>query len=84
MDIHSTSPAPSLRPVLPTTREKGLVEEVFIKAARLQEMSMGMVYYLSRVFDTSAEDGQMSEFLAWAKDVAKETLNMGMDVVPNL
>ncbi len=70
---------------LSTTRDRAAIEEVFIKATRVQNLAMGLVYFLS---NTAQEDGIIDEtvtkFIRWATEVAKDTLRTGVDVVPNL
>ncbi|KAI8980186.1 ARM repeat-containing protein [Trametes punicea] len=61
---------------LPTTRNKGPLEEVFLKGAKTQAVALGLVYFLQMAF--KGEDG----FLKWACQVALDTLRTGMEVVP--
>ena len=69
----------------PQTRNRGAVEEVFIKAARVEALAMGLVYFITQVImkETSADDAE-GKFVKWAGGVAKETLRTGLDVVPGL
>lgn len=67
---------------LTLTRNRATIEEIFIKATRVQTLAMGLVYCLSAMAkDTSAGDGDFSKFLRWAIGVAKETLRTGVDLV---
>ncbi|KAJ7475957.1 hypothetical protein FB451DRAFT_1034114 [Mycena latifolia] len=70
---------------VPTTRNRGPVEEIFIKASRLETLAMGLVYFLTEVF---RDVGEMPEGLQklskWASAVAKDTLRTGVDVIPSL
>jgi nucleolar MIF4G domain-containing protein 1 len=70
---------------IPTTRNRGAIEEIFIKATRIQSLPMGIVYFMSEELQDygSGEDG-MSKLTRWAVGVAKDTLRTGMDVVPPL
>ncbi|KAI0635926.1 armadillo-type protein [Trametes polyzona] len=61
---------------LPTTRNKGPLEEVFLKGAKIQAVALGLVYFLQTAF--KGEEG----FLKWASQVALDTLRTGMEVVP--
>jgi len=71
--------APVLGTDLPPTRSKGPIEEIFIKATRVQALAMGLVYFLTEMKKTSEE-----EFVQWASAVAIDTLRTGLDVIPTL
>jgi nucleolar MIF4G domain-containing protein 1 len=64
---------------LPPTRSKGPIEEIFIKATRVQALAMGLVYFLTEMKKTSEE-----EFVQWASAVAIDSLRTGLDVIPTL
>jgi len=70
---------PVLGADLPPTRSKGPIEEIFIKATRVQALAMGLVYFLTEMKKTSEE-----EFVRWASSVAIDTLRTGLDVIPTL
>ena len=70
---------PVLGADLPPTRSKGPIEEIFIKATRVQALAMGLVYFLTEMKKTSEE-----EFVQWASAVAIDTLRTGLDVIPTL
>ncbi|KZT00798.1 ARM repeat-containing protein [Laetiporus sulphureus 93-53] len=67
------------RNVFPTTRNRGPLEEVFMKATRMQNLSVGLIHFISEAFkgDNSEDNG----FIKWASQVAKDTLRTGMDIV---
>jgi nucleolar MIF4G domain-containing protein 1 len=69
---------------LPTTRNRRAVEEIFIKATRIENLAMGLMYFLSEIFKSDGDNGEMSTFLKWGCDLAKDTLRTGMDIIPNL
>jgi nucleolar MIF4G domain-containing protein 1 len=71
--------APVLGADLPPTRSKGSIEEIFIKATRVEALAMGLVYFLTGMKKTSEE-----EFVQWASAVAIDTLRTGLDVIPTL
>ncbi len=71
--------APVLAGDLPPTRSKGPIEEIFIKATRIQALAMGLVYFLTEMKKASEE-----EFVQWASAVAIDTLRTGLDVIPTL
>ncbi|PPQ83433.1 hypothetical protein CVT25_007024 [Psilocybe cyanescens] len=67
------------------TRNRNAVEEIFIKASRVQALAMGLVYFLSESFKdnpNSVED--LHKFLRWAIGVAKDTLRTGVDLISTL
>ncbi|KAF8969183.1 hypothetical protein BDZ97DRAFT_1754792 [Flammula alnicola] len=67
------------------TRNRNAIEEIFIKASRVQTLAMGLIYYLSETFkDKSAADDEVLKFVRWAVGVAKDTLRTGVDLVPVL
>ncbi|KAJ7126872.1 hypothetical protein C8R44DRAFT_779779 [Mycena epipterygia] len=70
---------------VPTTRNRGPVEEIFIKASRIEALAMGLVYFLTEVF-REVDDLQegLVKLTKWASVVAKDTLRTGVDVVPSL
>ena len=71
--------APVLGGDLPHTHSKGPIEEIFIKATRIQALAMGLVYFLTEMKKTSEK-----EFVQWASAVAIDTLRTGLDVIPTL
>jgi len=74
---------PVLGTSVPTTRNRGALEEVFIKAIRVEAVALGLIYFLS--MDMSRSNEQDSEgLIKWASGVAVDTLRTGMDIVPNL
>ena len=77
--VASQVSAPVLGGDLPHTRSKGHVEEIFIKATRIQALAMGLVYFLTEMKKTAEE-----EFVQWASAVAIDTLRTGLDVIPTL
>lgn len=59
------------------SRNRGAIENIFMKATKIENLGLGLVYFLSHAF---YEDG----FLKWASLVAKETLQSGMDFIPRI
>jgi len=69
------------------THNQNALEEIFIKASRIQSLAMGLVYFLSRAFQgdsTADDDDGYSKFIQWAVGTAKGTLQTGIDVVTAL
>ena len=64
---------------LPRTRNKRPLEEILIKATRIQALTMGLVYFLTEIKKASEED-----FIQWACTVAIDTLRTGVDAMPAL
>ncbi|KAG2128063.1 hypothetical protein BD769DRAFT_1667627 [Suillus cothurnatus] len=62
----------------PSVRNRGSVEEIFLKASRIENLGLGLVFFMSNTF--KGEDG----FLTWASSVAKETLQTGMEHIPRI
>lgn len=67
----------------PTTRNRGPIEEVFIKASRLQTLSLGLSFFLGENFASDAEHEE-SSFIEWAAKTALDTLRTGTDMVAGL
>ncbi|KIY66079.1 ARM repeat-containing protein [Cylindrobasidium torrendii FP15055 ss-10] len=59
-------------------KNRTAIEQVFLRATRAETLSMGLVYFLTRVYET--ED----PFFEWAADIARDTLKTGVDVIPDL
>ena len=68
----------------PSTRNRGPIEEVFIKATRVQALAYGLVYFLGEIFRQEIDEAGGKGFLKWATKVAVDTLRTGMDVVAGL
>ncbi|KAH9917843.1 uncharacterized protein B0H18DRAFT_687168 [Fomitopsis serialis] len=53
---------------LPTTRNRGALEEAFIKATRVQNLAVGLIYFLSETFrgkDAGDDNGSSSGRVRW-------------------
>ncbi|KAI0250232.1 hypothetical protein BJV78DRAFT_1275847 [Lactifluus subvellereus] len=70
---------PALGNDMPAARSKSSLEEIFIKATRIQVLAMGLVYFL-----TEMKRGSEEEFIQWASGVAIDTLRTGLDIIPTL
>lgn len=67
------------------TRNRNAIEEIFIKATRVQALAMGLVYFLSETFkDKSEPEDGFFKSIRWAVNVAKDTLRTGVDLVPSM
>ncbi|KAG6332528.1 hypothetical protein ID866_6565 [Astraeus odoratus] len=60
------------------SRNRGVIEDIFTKAAKLEDLGLGLVYFLSHAF--REDEG----FLKWGSSVAKEALQVGMDHIPKI
>ncbi|KAK2463428.1 hypothetical protein APHAL10511_004514 [Amanita phalloides] len=70
---------------LSTTRNRAAVEEIFIKATRVEELAMGLVYIMTDIFrDFSSQDEELTKLVRWAIGVAKVTLRTELDIVPTI
>ena len=77
--VNSQTSIPTLQSDVPPTRNKTSLEETFVKAARIQVLAMGLVYFL-----TEMKKGSEEEFTRWAIGVAIDALRTGLDIVPAL
>lgn len=75
--INSQTSISTLQSDVPATRNKASLEEIFVKAARIQVLAMGLVYFL-----TEMKKGSEEEFIRWAIGVAIDALRTGLDIVP--
>jgi nucleolar MIF4G domain-containing protein 1 len=70
---------------IPTTRNRGPIEEIFIKASRVEALAMGLVYFITEVFrDVDEMPDGLKKLAKWASGVAKDTLRTAVDIVPSL
>ncbi|KAF4571584.1 suppressor of glycerol defect [Pleurotus pulmonarius] len=72
---------------LPTTRNRGSLEEIFLKGSRNETLAMGIVYFLSETFrkpNKGSGGSKVDDFTLWATGIARETLRTGVDVVLDL
>ena len=80
-----TTPAFSERLNIPTIKDQAAVEQIFIKATRNQTLAVGLIYFLSRAFrDLAGETEDMTGLIKWASELARSTLQTGVDVIPAL
>ncbi|KAF7312428.1 MIF4G/MA4-domain-containing protein [Mycena indigotica] len=63
---------------LPATRNRSSVEEIFIKATRIETLAIGLAYFLTETLQSE------SDVVQWACGVAKDTLRTGVDFIPSL
>jgi nucleolar MIF4G domain-containing protein 1 len=68
------------------SRNRNAVEQIFIKASRIQALAMGLVYFLSEAFqdDSNSGDDGYEKFMQWAVGTAKAILQTGIDVITAL
>jgi nucleolar MIF4G domain-containing protein 1 len=60
-------------------RNRNAIEEIFIKATRIQSLAMGIVYFMTKELEASARgEDEMSKLIRWASEVAKDTLQSGV------
>ncbi|ESK94709.1 mif4g ma4 domain-containing protein [Moniliophthora roreri MCA 2997] len=70
-----------------TTRNRGTIEEIFIKATRMEALAMGLMFFLSEGLKMGSEDSvsdDVRKLVAWGIEVAKDTMRTGLDIVPSL
>lgn len=61
-----------------TSRNRGAVEDIFVRATKIENLGLGLIFFLSNAF--KGEEG----LLGWASALAKETLQTGMNEIPRL
>ncbi|KAH8829344.1 hypothetical protein DL96DRAFT_1708486 [Flagelloscypha sp. PMI_526] len=75
----SLSPTATLASI-PRKRHSSTLEEVFLKAAKIEALAMGLVYFLGQLHRDREEDTQ-EDFVEWAVKVARDALRAGIDVL---
>jgi nucleolar MIF4G domain-containing protein 1 len=83
LSIATQVSVPVLGDSIPTTRNREALEQVFIKATRMESLRLGLLYFLQKVM-TQPREGDSEQLVKWATGVAMDTLKTGMDIVPNL
>jgi nucleolar MIF4G domain-containing protein 1 len=64
---------------IPTTRNRGALEQVFIKATRMESLALGLLFFLQKEM-SQPKNGGSEQLVKWATGVAVDTLRTGMDV----
>ncbi|KAF9267853.1 hypothetical protein L218DRAFT_955030 [Marasmius fiardii PR-910] len=85
--LSSQSSSPLIEAGNSATRNRGSVEEIFIKATKVQTLAMGLMFFFSKVYRVEAEDRfdeETRKLVRWGVDVAKDTMQTGLDIVPRL
>jgi nucleolar MIF4G domain-containing protein 1 len=60
------------------TRNRAVVEEIFIKATKIKTLAVGLVYFTSEAFQ--GELGDETSLLGWGIAIAKDILRTGTDM----
>ncbi|KAF6754394.1 MIF4G/MA4 domain-containing protein [Ephemerocybe angulata] len=67
------------------TKNRTPIEEIFIKASKVDTLAMGLAYFLAEEFRSlRKEEDSVSKFLSWGVALATETLRSGLDFVQAL
>lgn len=67
------------------TKNRTPVEEIFIKASRVDTLAMGLAYFLTETFKPLRnETDPGSKSLSWGVALATDTLKSGLDFVQEL
>ncbi|KAF8638284.1 hypothetical protein AX17_002304 [Amanita inopinata Kibby_2008] len=67
---------------LSAVRDRAAVEEIFIKATRVETLAMGLVYFMTETFRDGSHE--VTKLIRWSCEVAKDTLRTGLDITPIL
>ncbi|KAJ3920139.1 hypothetical protein F5877DRAFT_89598 [Lentinula edodes] len=78
--LSSQSKSPLISANTSSSRNRSSIEEVFIKASRLQTLAIGLVFFLSKRLSLAEND----ELVKWGTEIAKDTLRSRLDIVPDL
>jgi nucleolar MIF4G domain-containing protein 1 len=63
---------------LPTARNRAALQEIFIKATRIDTLAMGLAYFLSGPFQEGLGE---ADLIKWGVEIAKETLRSSVGIM---
>jgi len=67
---------------LSPSKNRQAVEEIFLKASRIDTLAMGLAYFLTETFKSlKGENDPVSKFVMWGSGLATDTLRTGLDFV---
>lgn len=85
--LSSQSTSPLVGGEVYVSRNRASIEDIFIKASKLQTVSMGLVFFLSKglIFDNAddIDDPNIIKLVKWGVEIAMDTLRGGLDIVPD-
>lgn len=70
-----------------SSRNRASIEDIFIAASRLQTVSLGLVFFLSKGLSLDKADDvdpNVIKLVKWGVEIAIDTLRTGLDIVPDL
>ncbi|KAJ4500804.1 hypothetical protein C8R41DRAFT_355219 [Lentinula lateritia] len=85
--LSSQSKSPLISANTSSSRNRSSIEEVFVKASRLQTLAMGLVFFLSKrlsLAENDEVDQDIAKLVKWGTEIAKDTLRSRLDIVPDL
>ncbi|KAJ3851577.1 hypothetical protein EV368DRAFT_74510 [Lentinula lateritia] len=85
--LSSQSKSPLISANTSSSRNRSSIEEVFVKASRLQTLAMGLVFFLSKrlsLAENDEIDQDIAKLVKWGTEIAKDTLRSRLDIVPDL
>jgi nucleolar MIF4G domain-containing protein 1 len=66
-------------------RNRAGIEEIFTRAARMENLATGLVFFMRGTFAQDSYEGEkLAKFIKWASKIALDTLRTGVDVIPIL
>jgi nucleolar MIF4G domain-containing protein 1 len=60
-----------------------IIEEIFLKAARIQNLAVGLVYFISEISKEDIDE-RVRDYVKWSSSLAIETLQTGIDVMSSI
>lgn len=86
--LSSQSTSPLVGGEVSSSRNRASIEDIFIKASKLQTVSMGLVFFFSKglILDNAndIDDPNIIKLVKWGVEIAMDTLRGGLDIVPDL
>ncbi len=67
------------------TRNRAAIEEILVKAVRIENLAMGLVYFLTNVFlKHASDDDAVTNFVEWASGLALDIFRTAIGNIPSL
>ncbi|KAJ3993173.1 hypothetical protein F5050DRAFT_1810751 [Lentinula boryana] len=82
--LSSQSKSPLIGTKTSLYRNRAFIEEVFIKVSRLQTLAVGLVIFLSKGLSLEDVDQDTAKLVKWGAEIARDTLQSGLDIIPDL
>jgi len=76
--LSSQSKSPLMGTDVLSSRNRASIEDIFVKASRLQTLSMGLIFFLSKGLVLDDVDIGIVKLVEWGKVIGKDALQSGL------